>query len=128
MIAKNTVEVNTTKGAKVETNVRNIAKNTLVDAAAGGIAKKAGGLAKTAKLDRVAQKVQLSNTKSQNLVKKVTGLSSRTSNSVAKKLDIKGISKQLSNGVKNSTNKAVENTVNATSKNNVDKLKDKTNE
>lgn len=128
MVVKNTVEVNTTKGAKIETNVRNIAKNTLVDAAAGGIAKKAGGLAKTAKLNRVAQKVKLSNTKSQNLVKKVTGLSSRTSNSVAKKLDIKGISKQLSNGVKNSTNKAVENTVNATSKNNVDKLKDKTNE
>ncbi|TXI98629.1 MAG: RHS repeat-associated core domain-containing protein [Chryseobacterium cucumeris] len=118
MVVKNTVEINTTKGAKIETNVRNIAKNTLVDAAAGGVAKKAGGLVKTTKLNNVANKVHLnSNTKAKNFVQKVTGLSSRTSSNVAKKVDVKGISKQLSNGIKN-----------ATTKNSVDKLKDKINE
>ncbi|MGA9213562.1 hypothetical protein [Kaistella sp.] len=132
MVVNNTVDVKYSGGkltGKAETNVRNIAKNTLTDAAVGGIAKKAGGLAKTTKLDKVANKVNLnSNTKAKNFVQKATGLSSRTSSSISKKVDVKGISKQLSNGIKNSTNKAVENSVNATTKNSVDKLKDKTNE
>ncbi|MEG0926891.1 MAG: RHS repeat-associated core domain-containing protein [Chryseobacterium sp.] len=132
MIAKNTVEVNTTKGAKMETNFRNVAKNTLIDAAAGGVTKKIGGLAKTAKLekiDKLATKVNLnSNAKAKNFVQKITGFSSRTSNNISKKLDIKGVSKQVSNGVKNFTNKTVENSTNAATKNKVDKVKDKTND
>ncbi|WP_131797471.1 hypothetical protein [Chryseobacterium cucumeris] len=75
-------------------------------------------MVKTTKLNNVANKVHLnSNTKAKNFVQKVTGLSSRTSSNVAKKVDVKGISKQLSNGIKN-----------ATTKNSVDKLKDKINE
>ncbi|SEH33975.1 RHS repeat domain-containing protein, partial [Chryseobacterium culicis] len=132
MIAKNTVEINTTKGAKVETNFRNVAKNTLIDAAAGGITKKVGGLAKTAKLekiDKLANKVNLnSNAKAKSFVQKITGLSSRKSNIISKKLDIKSVSKQLSNGVKNFSNKTVENSTNAATKNKVDKVKDITNE
>ncbi|WP_121488255.1 RHS repeat domain-containing protein [Chryseobacterium sp. 7] len=132
MIAKNTVEVNTTKGAKMETNFRNVAKNTLIDAAAGGITKKIGGLAKTAKLgkiEKLATKVNLnSNAKAKSFVQKITGFSSRTSNNISKKLDIKAVSKQLSNGVKNFTNKTVENSTNAATKNKVDKVKDMTND
>ncbi|WP_167375275.1 hypothetical protein [Chryseobacterium oleae] len=133
MIAKNVVEVKTMNGGKftgkVETNARNIAKNILIDAAAGGVAKKAGGLVKTTKLNSIANKVNLnSNTKAKNFVQKVTGLSSRTSNNISKKLDIKGISKQLSNGIKNSTNKVVENTSNAVLNKPISKIKDKTDE
>ncbi|BFO68623.1 hypothetical protein KCF3NO3_46060 [Chryseobacterium sp. KCF3-3] len=132
MIAKNTVEVNTTKGAKMETNFRNVAKNTLIDAAAGGVTKKIWGLAKTAKLekiDKLATKVNLnSNAKAKNFVKKITGFSSRRSSNVSKKLDVKAVSKQVSNGVKNFTNKTVENSTNEVTKNKVDKVKDKTND
>jgi hypothetical protein len=132
MIAKNTVEVNTTKGAKMETNFRNVAKNTLIDAAAGGITKKIGGLAKTAKLekiDKLATRVNLnSNAKAKNFVQKITGFNSRASNNISKKLDIKAVSKQLSNGIKNFTNKTVENSTNAATKNKVDKVKDMTND
>ncbi|WP_106915756.1 DUF6443 domain-containing protein [Chryseobacterium aurantiacum] len=128
MVAKNTVEWNS-KGFKAETNVRNIAKNTLVDAAAGGAAKKAGSLVKTAKLDKIANKVNLnSNTKAKNFVQKATGLSSRTSSSISKKVDVKGISKQLSNGIKNVTNKSAENAINARTKTTVDNIKKKTDE
>ncbi|MEG0926848.1 hypothetical protein [Chryseobacterium sp.] len=128
MVAKNTVEWNS-KGFKAETNVRNIAKNTLVNAAAGGAAKKAGSLVKTAKLDKIANKLNLnSNTKAKNFVQKATGLSSRTSSSISKKVDVKGISKQLSNGIKNVTNKSAENAINARTKTTVDNIKKKTDE
>lgn len=128
MIAKNVVDYNTSTGLKVETSGKNVVKNTIIDASVGAATKGLGGLAKTAKLDKIANKVNLnSNSKAKNFVQKVTGLSSRASSTVSKKVDVKGISKQLSNGIKNSTNKAVENTTNATTKKTVDKIKDKTN-
>lgn len=69
-----------------------------------------------------------SNAKAKSFVQKITGLNSRTSSNISKKLDIKAVSKQVSNGVKNFTNKTVENSTNAATKNKVDKVKDKTND
>ncbi|WP_175620826.1 DUF6443 domain-containing protein [Chryseobacterium schmidteae] len=129
MIAKNVVDYNTSTGLKVEKSAKNVVKNTVVDATVGAATKGLGSLAKTTKLNNVANKVHLnSNTKAKNFVQKATGLSSRASNTVSKKVDVKGISKQLSNGIKNSTNKAVENTVNIKTKATVDNIKKKTDE
>ncbi|MGE8341585.1 MAG: hypothetical protein ACN6OI_11165 [Flavobacterium sp.] len=128
MVAKNLVEVNSTTGASIELNPGKVIKNTLIDAAAGAAAKKVGNIVKTAKLDKIASKVTVNSTnKASALVQKVTGLSSRTAREVAKKTDLKGISKQLANGVKNITNKSVENTTNGFTKNTVDAIKKNTN-
>jgi len=79
-------------------------------------------------LDKIASKVTVNSTnKASALVQKVTGLSSRTAREVAKKNDLKGISKQLANGVKNITNKSIENTTNGFTKNTVDAIKKNTN-
>lgn len=127
MVAKNLVEVNSTTGTSVELNPGKVIKNTLIDAAAGAAAKKVGNLVKTAKLDKIAAKVSMSTNKASALVQKVSGLSSRAAREVAKKTDLKGVSKQLANGVKNITNKSVENTTNGLVKNTVDGIKKNTN-
>ena len=127
MVTKYLVEVNSTTGTSVELNPGKVIKNTLIDAAAGAAAKKVGNLVKTAKLDKIAAKVSMSTNKASALVQKVSGLSSRAAREVAKKTDLKGVSKQLANGVKNITNKSVENTTNGLVKNTVDGIKKNTN-
>lgn len=56
-IVKNTVEVNSTTGVKVEKRFSNVVKNTAIDLAGDKVAGKVGNLAKTTKLDKVANKV-----------------------------------------------------------------------
>ena len=126
-LINNTIDVNTTKGVKVDTNAKNVLKNTAIDLVADKGAGTVSSVAKTKQLDKVANKVDLkSNTKSKNFVQKTTGLSSKTSSAVAKKTDVKGVSKQASNGVKNLPNKAVENGTKAGTKKYIDDAKDKT--
>ncbi|MDY3538318.1 hypothetical protein PG275_09925 [Riemerella anatipestifer] len=129
MIAKNTIDINTTKGVSVEKNVRNIAKNTIIDASVGATVKGIGNLAKTKGLNKLADKVHLnSNNKAKNFIQKTTGLNSKQSREFAKKWDVRGVSKQLRNGINNIPNKTLENMSNSYIKYGVDKFKEKTNE
>ena len=50
MVANNVVDYNTSTGLSIETNVMNIAKNTVMDGLASAGAKKIGSLVKTSKL------------------------------------------------------------------------------
>jgi|GEM_PF-2998398 hypothetical protein len=47
MVANNVVDYNTSTGLSIETNVMNIAKNTVMDGLASAGAKKIGSLVKT---------------------------------------------------------------------------------
>lgn len=79
------VEVNSITWASVELNPGKVIKNTLIDVPARAACKKAGNLAKSAKLDKIAAKATVNGTnKASALVQKVTGVSSRA-REVAKK-------------------------------------------
>ena len=126
-VASNTIDYSPTDGLKVEKNVSNILKNTAIDLSAKNLISSSSKLAGNSKiLNKVSQKVNLSNNKAQKLVQKVTGLSNRTSNSVAKKLEVKKISEQLSNGIKQLNVKTLENGTNALTKKKLDEFKKKT--
>ena len=125
MVANNVVDYNTSTGLSIETNVMNIAKNTVMDGLASAGAKKIGSFAKTSKLNNFANKTIISNNKARNALQKV-GLSSKQAYKLTQKAEIKNISKQFSKGIKNLPNKSLENATNAIIKKTMDENKKQT--
>lgn len=123
MVANNVIDYNTSEGLNIETNIINIAKNTVRDIGVSAVAKKLGSFAKTSKLNNFANKTIISNNKARNALQKM-GLTSKQAYKFTKKAEIKEISRQFSKGIKNLPNKSLENATNAYIKNKIDRNKD----
>jgi|GEM_PF-4434033 len=117
-IAKNTIDYNSSTGLKVETSTKNIIKNTIVDKAAGGVAKKVGGV-----VEKVARKSGVNGGAIAKVVKQEL-----RNNNVRVTRNLNQTIKSVSNKVNPAIKKTAENASTAVLQKPVDKLKNKTNE